>query len=127
MVLNPREAPAGRVKEGGGGGRGALLSQKGAAGSCKDVCPAHSFSSQPLGGPSVGLTRTQRPAQGKGDVGAKPDPVPQACSLASLELNEEVDNHHHHHYPLAFGGFREIRKECAFGCFYVCVGAFNSP
>ena len=27
----------------------------------------------------------------------------------------------------AFGGFRKIREVCAFGCFFVCVWAFNSP
>lgn len=65
--LDPRDAPTGRVWRGEGGGRGVLFSQRGAAGSCKDVCPVYSFTSQQLGRPGVGMTRTQGPAQGKGE------------------------------------------------------------
>ena len=36
----------------------------------------HSFTSQQLGRPGVGITRTQVPAQGKGGVEAKPGPEP---------------------------------------------------
>lgn len=75
----PEKPLAGRVR-GGGRGRGVLLSQRGAAGSFEDVCPAHSFTSQQLGRPGVGMTGTQGPAQEKGGVGAKLDgcsPSPQ--------------------------------------------------
>lgn len=39
------------------------LGGAGAAGSCKDVCPAHSFTSQQLGRPGAGKTGTWGPAQ----------------------------------------------------------------
>lgn len=63
-------------------------------------------------------------AQGKGGMGLRLRAAPPAPSVASLEINEEAENHHRH--P-PFGGFREIREICVFGCCYVCVWAFKSP
>lgn len=95
MALDPREAPAGRVWREGGGR--VLLSQRGAAGSLEDVCPAHSYTSQQLARPGMGMIGTQGPAQEKGSVRAKLDHCSPAPRLASPELNGEAENHHHHH------------------------------
>lgn len=50
-----------------GAGRGeALLSQRGAAGSCKDICSTHPCTSQQLGEARCGDEGTPGPAQRKG-------------------------------------------------------------
>lgn len=121
----PEKPLAGRVR---GGGRGVLLSQRGAAGSFEDVCPAHSFTSQQLERPCVGMTGTQGPAQEKGGVGAKLDgcsPSPQT-GFSRAKWGSRKPPPTTTTTP-GFGGFREIREVCAFGCSYVRVWAFDSP
>lgn len=48
----------------GGAGRGVLLSQRGAAGSCKDVCSTHPCTSQQLGRLGMGIRGPQDQPRG---------------------------------------------------------------
>lgn len=66
LTQDSRETPAGRCgeEEEGEQGGGVLLSQRGAAGSCKDVCSTHPCTSQQLGRPGVGIRGPQDQPRG---------------------------------------------------------------
>lgn len=55
LTQDSRETPAGKSEkeEEGEQGGGVLLSQRGAAGSCKDICSTHPCTSQQLRKPGV--------------------------------------------------------------------------
>ena len=62
---------------------------EGAAGSCKDVCPAHSFTSLQLGRPGVGMTGTRDQAWRRGVRELRLIIVPRPPILASPALSRE--------------------------------------
>lgn len=70
----------------------ALLSQRGAAGSRKDVCPVYLFTSQQLGRPGVGRMDPGSTHGESWGEGAKADHHPQIPSLALPELTEEAES-----------------------------------